>query len=386
MGTSLILPRKARKQPQKATPLNQKHWLARSATFAISGVKPFYNAALDTRMVGLTFGGTGSVQRGTKAGYALHTPNGSWADFNIGQNWVGPNTVIAICRVNSMDSPWGGLFSKSVSSTLTVTNCQFTVGRDGSNDRLYGFVGNTFVSTLHGSTISGLSDFNVLVFTHSGVTNTGFACYKNGVLFGGSTGTQAQESGVGAISLGRSNNYDGATDSDVDWIAFVRLNQVLDTREITEISRDFWELWEPDSNRTIFIPAAGDSNPVGTGDITEEDDTVSAVGTTTAVGTGAFTEDSDIVAATGTTTVKGLGAFTEENDIVLASGAPGNSVSGTGSITEENDTVSGTGTTTVLGNGSFNEADDIVSSAGTTTILGACSFTEENDIVSASGV
>lgn len=251
--TFLILPNKARKQPGKATPLNQKHWLAKDATFAMSGVLPIYDAANDTRVAGLSLGGSGWSQQGTSEGYSLYTPNGGWADFTLNQDWFGPNTVIALCRINGVDTPWGGLFSKNSSGTST----QFAVGRFSSEDALYGSVDDSTAIKYSGTvTISALNGFNVLAFTHSGVASTAGSFYQNGALVGSTTALGTQPSGTGTLGLGRERASSATADSDVDWIAFVRIKRVLDDREIAEHYNHFWSLWEAPSDRLLFLPAA----------------------------------------------------------------------------------------------------------------------------------
>ena len=314
------LKRRRREQPTGETPLDKSHWLAKDVTFAITGDAPWFNSAKEKES-GISRGGSGFTQRGTRWGNALYTPNGGWANFAVNEDWAGPNTVIAICRVNDMDNPWGVLFCKNTSGTAT----QFAVGRFSSEDFIYGSVDDSTALKYSGSSsVSGLvAGFNVIAFTHSGVTSTGKSYYLNGSLVGSTIGLAAQPTGTGPLGLGRGRDSNASFDSDVDWLGFVRAKRVLSAVEIAELTRSVgntWDLWKP---RTRKIQIAGAASADGVG---------SASGTSTASGVGASTAES-VASSSGAGTASGVGQAVTES-VGSASGVAtvsGVGTSGTGS-------------------------------------------------------
>jgi hypothetical protein len=244
MAEILLPGGRMRRQPQYLAPLDQSHWLTKDVTFALNGAVPYFNAAKG-RSSGLSAGGSGFSRQVTQRGISLYTPNGGWADFALNEDWAGPNTVIALCRINGIDNPWGGLFSKQSSGT----SAQFAVGQYGSEDVLYGQVDGTAAERISGTAVSTITGFNVLAFTHSGVTTTGLSYYRNGALVGATPNLLAQATGSGPLGLGRARDSTAGFDSDVDWVGFIRVRRVLSAAEIAEISRNIWAPWKAPARR-----------------------------------------------------------------------------------------------------------------------------------------
>lgn len=264
-----MLPNRFRQQPQGAVHLDPAHWFGSRATFAITGALPDFNAATG-KGVSLTAGGSGFSVRATTHGKSLYTPDGGWVNFDVGQDWAGPNTIVALCRVNTINNPWGGLFSKD---TGTGFSTQFAIGRDNATDSLYGSVEDSTAISFGASTIPALADYSVIAFTHSGVTSTGVSYYRNGVLIGVTSALPAQPSGSGVLGLGRSRDVNASYDSDVDWIAFLRAPFVASAAQIKELSDNIWSIWKAPS-RKLWAPSA--PPPAGS---TNFRSTLSALGT-----------------------------------------------------------------------------------------------------------
>ena len=349
--SQILLPQRFLAQPQYPAALDKGHWFGSKATFAITGAAPDFNAATG-KSVSVAGVGSGSSIRVTEKGKSLYTPNGGWANIDVGQDWQGPNTIIALCRVNSIDGAWGGLFSKDSSSPST----QFAVGRFDSSNSLYGSVDNSTAVSFGGSTISSLVDFSVIAFTHSGVASTGMSYYRNGALVGTTSALGAQPSGTGVLGLGRSRDSSASFDSDVDWIAFIRAPIVVSAAQIKELSDNIWAVWKaPD--RRIFVAAAG--------------------GTTDATGSSA-----------GVATVSGVGASTAQS---TGSGSGSSTASGAGASVAET-TGSASGSSTVSGVGDFTLPGSSVGTAsGTSSASGVTTSTAAssgagNGVASVSGV
>ena len=400
--SAIILPSRFNKQPQYAAPLDKRHWLTKDVTVAITGATPGFNAAT-SQPLNITPGGSGYSRRVTPHGWALYTPNDGWAHLALGVDWQGPNTVFMVCRMNDIDNPWGGLFAK----LSTGTSTQFAVGRESYNDLLYGAVEDSTATIISGTSISsmsGLSGFAVMAFTHSGATSSAMSFYRNGIFVGNSTALGAQPSGTGDLILGASRDQLAAYDSDIDWIGFVRAKRVLSASEIAEASRSLWSLWQAPQRRLWAYSAV--TTVTGTVAYTNINDTASASGTTTVTGSVAVTNANDTSAAAGTTTVTGSSATTNANDTVSASGSPvivgtsattnaddavsasgsvGSAVTGTVAYTNIDDSAAASGTTTVTGSVTVTNVNDTASATGTTTVTGTSATTNANDVCAASG-
>lgn len=254
----ILLPQRFLSQPQYPARLDKNHWFGSRATFAITGAAPDFNAATGRREA-ITGGGSGFSIRTTIHGKSLYTPDGGWVNFDVGQDWAGPNTIIALCRVSAIDSPWGGLFSKEATSTST----QFAIGRNDSSDSLYGSVANATALSFGAGTILSLEDFCVIAFTHSGAAGTTMSYYRNGVLTGATTALDAQPSGADVLGLGRSRDALATYDSDVDWIAFLRAPFVASAEQIRELSSNIWSIWKAPKRRIWTVSSGATSSLSG---------------------------------------------------------------------------------------------------------------------------
>ena len=338
--SQILLPQRFLAQPQYPAALDKGHWFGSKATFAITGAAPDFNAATG-KSVSVAGVGSGSSIRVTEKGKSLYTPNGGWANIDVGQDWQGPNTIIALCRVNSIDGAWGGLFSKDSSSPST----QFAVGRFDSSNSLYGSVDNSTAVSFGGSTISSLVDFSVIAFTHSGVASTGMSYYRNGALVGTTSALGAQPSGTGVLGLGRSRDSSASFDSDVDWIAFIRAPIVVSAAQIKELSDNIWAVWKAPERR-IFIASAATShdliganatqdNSASTGSISQSHAlTGAAASQANAASTGAITQAHALTgAASAQANTAATGAVTQTHALTGSASAQANTAS-TGAITQ----------------------------------------------------
>ena len=225
-------------QPLVQSDLDPAHWLTPYVTFAMNGAVPGYDSA-SKAAVTVSAGGSGYSIRTITGGTSLWTPNGGWARFAVGQDWSGgARSVIALCRVNGADNPWGGLFAKLSSGTSS----QFGAGRRNFDDAVYGAVNDT-TQLIPASTISSLSGVSVLVLTHNGLSTSGISFYLNGTLVGTTAAAGAPLSGTGNLILGASRDLSATFDSDVDWLAFIHVNKVPTSTEITTISSNVWAMW-----------------------------------------------------------------------------------------------------------------------------------------------
>ena len=294
MGGIVALPQRRLSQPQYAAPVDKSHPLAKDVTFFLNGSVPNYNAATGQN-IAITAGGSGFSQRATQQGISLYTPDGGWAALPISEDWAAtPNTVIALCRVNNIDSPWGGLFAKNAFGTAT----QFAVGRTDTTSSLYGSVDDTTAVSFGGASIPALADFGVLAFTHSGGASAPMSYYRNGALVGTTSALATQPAGAGLLYLGVARNVDASFDSDVDWIAFVRVARVLSASEIAAYVGNPSSLWGllKAPSRKIWISSAASGNGVG-----------SAAGLAAATGVGASTAAS-VGSSSGLAAASGIGA------------------------------------------------------------------------------
>lgn len=249
----LVLPNSFGFQPQYPAPLDQSKLLAKDFTVFINFAVPGYNAATG-KTLSISTAGSGVTQRATDKGISLYTPNGAWADIAVGEDWVGPNTLIGILRLNSIDSPYGGLFSKDIFAGTT----QFAVGRDNTTSSLYGAVENGTAVSFGGASIPALSSVSVVAFTHSGVASTPMSYYRNGLLVGSTTALGTQNSGTGVLGLGRSRDASASFDSDVDWLAFGRAKRVFSAAEIASLAtpESLWALQKAPARRLWGVSAA----------------------------------------------------------------------------------------------------------------------------------
>lgn len=240
-------------QPQFTVGIDQGNPLTRGLTDCYSGATIGFNNATG-KNVTVTGGGSGYSQRAVQGGKSLYTPNGGWADISVGKDWAGPNTVIALMILRGIDSSYGGLFSKNSSGTSN----QLQVGRNSTSDNLYLSVGDSTLGVYGSSSISGLTGVPAIVaFSHSGVTSTNGSYYLNGVKGNDTNVTlSAQNTGTGALGLGRERASNAGYDSDVDWLLFLRWNRVLAAPEIISISNNPWQIFQP-LQRRIFVASAG---------------------------------------------------------------------------------------------------------------------------------
>ena len=368
--SEIILPRRFKGQPQYAAPLDKSHPLAKDVTLFLNGAVPYYNAATGQPLA-ITGGGSGFSLRATPLGISLYTPNGGWAGVPISQDWsTGPNTVIAVCRVNGIDSPWGGLFSKNAFGVST----QFAVGRTDTTSSLYGSVDDSTAVSFGGVSISSLTDFGVLAFTHSGAASAPMSYYRNGALVGATSALAAPTAGAGLLYLGVARNLDASFDSDVDWIAFVRVARVLSASEIASIASGpsaVWSLLQAPPRRLWAVPAGGGSAGTSSGSavVTGVGASIaSSVGASSGVGAasgvGASTA-STAGSSAGVATVSGVGTSSTGS---LGSSSGTSTVNGVGSSTAAS-VGSSNGTASVSGSGA-STASTVGSSAGVATVSG----------------
>lgn len=379
--SSLNVKTPRKEQPQYAAPLDKKHQLAKDFTFFINCAVPQFNAATG-KTVPITLGGTGTAQRGSPHGVSLWTPNDSWLNYDVQQDWSGPGTFYMLCRINAIDPQWGSFFTKDASPTVG----QIGIGRFSVENDIYGTTGPTVANRITNLHVSDLVGYNILAFSTT-AAGDGLNAYVNGVYIGSSASSDAQTAGTGALGLGRSR-LESTTDNDcdVDWLAVGRANRVHSAAEIYSLSHNrqaIWQLLQAPVRRLSI--ASSSSGVSGTVAYTNANDTLAASGTTTVTGSLAKTNANDTSAASGTTTVTGSLAKTNANDTVSASGAVGSDVTGTVSYTNANDTSAASGTTTVTGSASKANANDTSAASGATTVTGSLAKINANDTLSATG-
>ena len=171
------------------------------------------------------------------------------------------------------------------------------MGRTDTTSSLYGSVDDTTAVSFGGASIPALADFGVLAFTHSGGASAPMSYYRNGALVGTTSALATQPAGAGLLYLGVARNVDASFDSDVDWIAFVRVARVLSASEIAAYVGSPGALWGllKSPSRKIWIASASSSS-VG-----------SSSGIATATGVGASTAAS-VGSSSGLAAASGIGA------------------------------------------------------------------------------
>lgn len=173
----------------------------------------------------------GSLAECSVPGYGrgLRLADNSIAQIPVNSEWLYPITVFFVARVNSVDSPWGGLFSKTVTGDLA----QVGMGRESDSDDWYVQTNN---SARYVSSESSVSANIGLVSTYAVTVelitwpNATVKLYINGVLL--SSGTLVLQSGSGSLFLASARDATTGFDSAVDFVNFCKFDRVLSAVEI----------------------------------------------------------------------------------------------------------------------------------------------------------
>lgn len=182
---------------------------------------------------------------------ALYTPNGSAANFALGEDWSGPSTLVWTSFIESVDSPWGGILSKLSTGTSTQYAAQRNIGND-----YFQLSRNYSASVVNARTLSSFlgAPITFALVNESAAAASRFALYANGILVQAFNPVEAQNGGSGALLLGCESSSNATYDSSVFWDSVFRFDRALSDGEVAAIGTNPRQLLVQE--RRIWVPVS----------------------------------------------------------------------------------------------------------------------------------
>jgi Concanavalin A-like lectin/glucanases superfamily len=290
-------------QPQYPVGIDRSNPLGSRARSVFSGsTKSFDHAS--RRLLTATETGTITYPVGPY-GIELLTPNGSFIDLPIGFSITSSYTIFFVAKINSIDSPWGGVFAKLTSGTTG----QITFGRYDSSSNFYIGHDDALVVQLTSSSIT-TGSYKTYAITFDGTTAT---YYENGVVVQ-TLNPGTPSAGSGGLILGASRDGTSTYDSDINWMTFQIYGANIGQSGVTGLHKNHWQIFEPIPS-DIYIPSAG-------GGATESDANSSGVATVTGI---SGSTAGSVGASSGVATTSGIASATvlstgSSNGVATAAG------------------------------------------------------------------
>lgn len=290
----------------------------------------------------------GNVERKAfRDGIALSCANNVHARIPVGQDWEANGTVVFVARINSVDNPWGGIFSKLKSGT----SAQVSMGRSNNSAYLYLEHGSSTDIT---SPNIAIPTGSVAVHAMSWTTgnNAVSKYYLNGAYQASTTAISAgTPTGTGDLLLGSARDASATYDSDVDFFLFAKFAGVLSDSAIAELSKNPWQIFRKSPGRIYFFPSAGGGAITGSGTPAAQSATVAGTATRTITGSGTPSAQAATAAGTAEREITGSGAPVSQYATVAGTGSVSAGISGSGVLSAQSATVAGTATRTVTASG-----------------------------------
>ncbi len=211
---------------------------------------------------------------------ALYTPNGSAANFALGEDWSGPSTLVWTSFVESIDNPWGGVLAKLATGTSTQYAAQRNVGND-----YFQLSRNYSASVVNARTLSSFlgAPITFALVNESAAAASRFALYANGILVQAFNPVEAQNGGAGALLLGCENSSNATYDSSVFWDSVFRFDRALSDGEVAAIGTNPRQLLVQERRIWVPVSAGGGSTSLTVNETTHAHSADALTLTTSAV-------------------------------------------------------------------------------------------------------
>ena len=243
----LILPRRFTQQPQYPVEKDVNNPLS-------SGLTNIYLPTSRDKPIVLS--GNASIAP-SPSGMAYSTGANGIVNIQDSSSWTFPDTqrltMAFVGRINSVDSPWGGLFVKRKAANNAYGPM---VQRDNTNDLFRIYNGSGTYNIWSSLTISSLIGRDIVMVVTLSATSavTTARIHINGILADSITiAAWISTDSSGDFLIGAEHSANTAYGSNVDCNLFSVWNgKVLADSEIAEFSRTPWQIFRP-QKRTLYF-------------------------------------------------------------------------------------------------------------------------------------